>query len=167
MQLGIALVLLALAVRSVGLVMRPLWLDEAYSAWFSGQSWRYLWFVAPTFETHPPFYYSLLKLWRGAFGDDALALRSLSVVFGSMSVPVIIAAALEHERLSPSGRPLLRAGTAGFLATCSPVLILLGQEARPYPLLVFGFAVATLGLLRLMREFDNGKPGKWSSWVLV
>jgi uncharacterized membrane protein len=147
--------------------MRPLWLDESYSAWFSSQSWQYLWTVAPTFETHPPFYYSLLKAWRGLFGGDAAALRSLSVVFDALTIVVVMAAALEHERISPAGRPLLRAGAAGFLAACSPVLVLLGQEARPYPLLVLAFGTATLGMLRLMRDFANGGPGKWSSWMLL
>ena len=34
-RLAIGLVALALAVRLIGLNARPLWLDEAYSAWFS------------------------------------------------------------------------------------------------------------------------------------
>jgi predicted membrane-bound mannosyltransferase len=71
-----AAVLLALAVRLNGIALRPLWLDEAYSAWFSTRSWDYLWTAVPTYEPHPPFYYSLLKLWRGLAGGGAVALRS-------------------------------------------------------------------------------------------
>jgi mannosyltransferase len=55
LALAAILVFAALAVRLIGITMRPLWLDEAYSAWFSAQSWHDLWTVVPTYETHPPF----------------------------------------------------------------------------------------------------------------
>jgi uncharacterized membrane protein len=167
MQIGALLVMLAIGLRLAGLAVRPLWLDEAYSAWFSEQGWQYLWSVVPTYETHPPFYYSLLKLWREAFGDGTGGLRSLSVALSTLTVPIVIASAFAQERLSPSGRPMIRAAAAGFLAACSPVLVMLGQEARPYPLLIFAYALAILGLLRLMREFADGGPGQWSSWTLL
>jgi len=167
MRLAIALSVLAVAVRATGLTARPLWLDEAFSAWFASRSFGYLWHVLPTYEAHPPFYYSLLKLWRGLFGSDPLALRSLSLLFGLLAVPIVMAAANEQERQETTGRPLLRAGLAGFLAACSPMLIVVGQEARPYPLLVFAYSVAILGLLRLMRQFRAGAPGDWSSWLLL
>ena len=166
--LRIALVLsaLALAVRLIDLNGRPLWLDEAYSAWFSAQSWHVLWTEVPKYETHPPFYYSLLKLWRICFGGTAVALRSYSVLLGVAAVPLVIAASLELERQRPTGYPLLRSGIAAFLTACSPMLVLLGQEARPYPLLVCAYTLATLGLLRLLRDFAAG-PGRWSSWLIL
>ncbi len=159
--------LVALAVRSVGLTLRPIWLDEGFSAWFSARSWHYLWTIAPTFEVHPPFYYSVLKLWRALFGNSAIALRSLSVVLGIATVPVIVAAAFEHEKLDPSENPQLRAAIAGFFAACSPLLVGLGQEARPYPLLVLAYGIAILAVLRLMREFRDDGEGQWSSWLLL
>jgi 4-amino-4-deoxy-L-arabinose transferase-like glycosyltransferase len=165
-KLALALIAVALTVRLIGLSARPLWLDEAYSTWFSAQSWHVLWTEVPRYEPHPPFYYSLLKLWRTAFGGSAVALRSFSVLLGAATVPLVFAATLELERQHPTGRPTLRAGIAAFLAACSPMLVLLGQEARPYPLLVFAYALATLGLLRLFREFDYG-PGRWSSWLML
>ena len=165
-RLALVLSVVALGVRLIDLNGRPLWLDEAYSAWFSSQSWHVLWTEVPKYETHPPFYYSLLKLWRTAFGGTSIALRSFSVLFGVAAVPLVVAASLELERQRPSERPLLRSGIAAFLAACSPMLVLLGQEARPYPLLVFAYALATLGLLRLVREFADG-PGRWSSWLML
>jgi len=166
-RLAVGLVLLALAVRWVGLGARPLWLDEAYSAWFASRSWHELWAVVPTYEPHPPFYYSLLKLWRDLFGGSAEALRALSLLFGVLTVPVVIAAAFELERHKSTGRPLLRAGIAAFLAACSPMLVLLDQEARPYPLLILAYAIATLGLLRLLREFADDGAGHWRSWLML
>jgi hypothetical protein len=167
LRLAGGLMLLALALRLIGLGARPLWLDEAYSAWFAAKDWHYLWTAVPTYEPHPPFYYSLLKLWRGLFGGSAVALRSFSLVCGVATVPLVVAASFELERQRPSGRPLLCAGVAGFLAGASPMLIFLGQEARPYPLLIFAYALSTLGLLRLMREFKGGVPGEWRSWLML
>jgi len=166
LALGAGLTLLAVALRLIDLGTRPLWLDEAYSAWFSSRGWSDLWTVVPTYETHPPFYYSLLKLWRDVTGGGAVALRSLSVLIGALTVPVVIAAATELERQAPTGRPLLRAYVAGALAALAPMLLVLDQEARPYPLLIFAYAVALLGLLRLLRELRVG-PGSWRSWALL
>ena len=166
-RLTAAVMLLALAVRATGLTARPLWLDETFSAWFASRSFDYLWHVLPTYEAHPPFYYSLLKLWLSAFGTDALAVRSLSLLFGVLTIPVVMAAAREQELQGATRRPLLRAGLAGFLAACSPMLIVIGQEARPYPLLVLAYSLAILGLMRLMREFRDGGAGEWRSWLLL
>ena len=57
LTLAAGLTLLALALRLTHLGSRPLWLDEAFSAWFSDRSYYYLWHVLPTYEAHPPFYY--------------------------------------------------------------------------------------------------------------
>lgn len=167
LQLALLLALFTLGIRLIGLDLRPLWLDEAYSAWFSSRGWHELWTVVPSYEPHPPFYYSLLKLWRSVFGGDALALRGLSVLLSALTVPVVVAIAFEQERQAPTGRPLLRAFVAAFLFACSPLLVLLGQEARPYPLMIFGYSVAILGLLRLVREFAGGGAGEWRSWTLL
>lgn len=167
LRLAAGLTLLALTLRLIGLNSRILWLDEAFSAWFSDQSFHYLWHVVPTFEAHPPFYYSLLKLWRMIFGEGHAALRGLSVLFGTLTVPVVIAIAFEQERQSATGRPLLRAWLAGFLAACSPMFMVIGQEARPYPLLAFAYSVAILALLRLSRQFAAAEPGRWTSWMLL
>ena len=87
LRLAAGLTVLALSLRLIHLGSRPLWLDEAFSAWFSRQSFAYLWHVLPTYEAHPPLFYSLLKLWRMAVGDGHAALRSLSVLIGTASVP--------------------------------------------------------------------------------
>ena len=166
LRLAVALTLLALAVRLIGITLRPLWLDEAYSAWFSSRSWHELWTVVPTYETHPPFYYSALKLWGGLFSASAFSLRLPSILLGAATVPVVIAAAGELERLRPTGRPLLLAGVAGFLVACGPTLIEHGQEARPYALMAFAYALAMLGLLRLLRVFADKGSGNWSDWAI-
>jgi hypothetical protein len=167
LRLAFGLMLLAAVLRLVGIELRPLWLDEAYTAWFSSQGWHELWTVVPTYEPHPPFYYSLMKLWRDVFGGNALALRASSVLLALATIPVVIACSAELERQRPTGRPMLRAGIAGFLAAASPMLVMLGAEARPYPLLILAYSVGTLALLRLMRSFSAGAPGDAASWLML
>ena len=165
-RVAIGLTLFALALRLTNLGSRPLWLDEAFSAWFSDRSFHYLWNVLPTYEAHPPFYYSVLRIWRLMAGQGHVAMRSLSVLFGTLTIPLIIAIALEQERQAPTGRPLLRAGLAGFIATCSPMFMVISQEARPYPMLTFAYSTAILALLRLVRQLKAGEPGSWTAWTL-
>jgi hypothetical protein len=166
LRLATALTFLALGLRLIDLGTRPLWLDEAFSAWFSNQSFHYLWHVLPTYEAHPPFFYSALKVWRMIVGEGHAAMRSLAVVLGTLTVPAIMAIAFEQERQNATGRPLLRAGIAGFLAACSPMFMVIGQEARPYPLLTLAYSIAILAMLRLTRQFNAGTPGNWSTWIL-
>ena len=167
LRLVAGLTLLALALRLTDLGTRALWLDEAFSAWFSDRSFTYLWHVLPTYEAHPPFFYSVLKVWRSIVGPGHSAMRGFSVLFGTLTVPAIMAIAFEQERHSPTARPLLRAGLAGCLAACSPMLMVIGQEARPYPMLAFSYSIAILALLRLIREFNEGGAGRWTSWLLL
>lgn len=165
-RLAVALTALALGLRLININGRPLWLDEAFSAWFSSQSFHYLWNVLPTYEAHPPFFYSVLKLWRSVAGESHAALRSLSVLLGAVTVPVAMLIVREQERQEPSGRPLLRMGLVGVLVACSPMFMVIDQEPRPYPLLTLAYSVAILALLRLVGQFRTGGPGNWTSWAL-
>ena len=164
-RLALALTTLALGLRLININGRPLWLDEAFSAWFSDQSFHYLWNVLPTYEAHPPFFYSVLKLWRSVAGESHAALRGLSVLFGAATVPVAMMIAHEQERQEPSGRPPLRMGLVGVLVACSPMFMVIDQEPRPYPLLTLAYAVAILALLRLVGQFRAGGPGNWTWWA--
>jgi mannosyltransferase len=166
-RMAAVLTALALGLRLINIGGRPLWLDEAFSAWFSDQSFDYLWHVVPTYEAHPPLFYSLLKLWRGAVGEGHAALRGMSVLLGTLTVPIVMLISLEQERQEPTGRPLLRSGVAGFLAACSPMLMVIDQEPRPYPLQTLAYAIAILCLLRLVRQFKAGGSGSWPLWALL
>ena len=54
--LVVGMTVLAMLMRLGHIGSRPIWLDEAFSQWFSSQSFHYLWTVLPTYEVHPPFY---------------------------------------------------------------------------------------------------------------
>ena len=165
-QLAAGLTLLALALRLTDLGGRPLWLDEAFSLWFSDRSYHYLWTVLPTYEAHPPFFYTVLKTWRLVVGDGHFAMRALSAIAGTLTVLIVMGIAWEQERDGATGRPLLRAGIAGFLCACSPLFMVIGQEARPYPLLTLTYSGAILALFRLVRQFNAGEAGSWATWLL-
>lgn len=164
---------LLLGLLAVGVVLRfadigarSLWLDEAYSAWFAALSWADLWLLTPSYETHPPFYYSLLKAWTLLFGSSGTALRSLSAAAGIAAIPVLAAAALEVAKLARIERPHLVVIGAAALAALSPRLVIAAQDARPYALLLLAYAAGLLFWLRLVRSFrdDPGSPGKLLDW---
>ncbi|MGF6773389.1 mannosyltransferase [Paraburkholderia sp. GAS199] len=87
---GVALVmLLALALRLPNLSDRAIGAGEAYSYYFSNLSWSALWTETPFYGSHPPLYYSLLKIWTWITGDSEAGMRSLSVVASLATVGVI------------------------------------------------------------------------------
>lgn len=128
----------ALAVRLLFLGDKALWLDEAYSVWFSAQSWHTLWREVPRFETHPPLYYSLLKIWRGPDSSEAV-LRLPSALANAATVGLV---ALTASFAAPARRKLPLAAAAALLFAASPLQLSLAQEARPYALLMLGLGVA-------------------------
>lgn len=146
------IMLLSLTVRLVGLGTKSLWLDEAFSLWFSEQSWGYLWTVVPSYETHPPFYYSILKLWRSLMGSGEAALRLPSVLANVLTLPCLyltgcIAGADSRGRWLG----LLAAALAGGWY----FQIHHAQEARPYALLTFASAFTLLCATWLVSNRDR------------
>lgn len=126
----------------------PLWFDEAYSLWFSRQSFEALWTFVPTFETHPPVYYSLLRIWR-VFGDDEAALRSLSAVLGILCVATVYLLG----RIVGGGRDGAWIGFgAGLILAISPIQIQYAQEARSSMALTVAVSVTLCGAAWLMRH---------------
>lgn len=162
-----ALAAAAAFLRFHGLGSRALWLDEAYSHWFSSLGWAELWTRTPQYETHPPTYYSFLKLWRELAGDSAFGLRSLSALAGIAAVPVAAIAARGLAGLTRIARPLLFLGLACALVAGSPRLLMIGQDARPYALLLLAYAAGLAFWLRLSRSFrDGGRPeGAFADWA--
>ena len=136
-------------------MQEPLWLDEAYSAYAAGKGWAFLWHVVPRYETHPPFYYSLLRLWSLGFGDSLPGLRALGIVCGIATLPVAALAAREIGRAAKmAGPPLILAALA--LAALSPSLVEMTREVRPYPVMILVYGVAILAILRLGRRTAAG-----------
>ncbi|GAB4371918.1 MAG: hypothetical protein Kow00114_33080 [Kiloniellaceae bacterium] len=136
--LAVATVLAAaLAARLLFLGDKALWLDEAYSVWFSAQSWHSLWQEVPRFETHPPLYYSVLKLWR-FFGSGEGTLRALSVL---ASVAAVLLVMLAGYIAAPRPCKLPMAAGAGLFFATSALQLDYAQQARPYALLALAMSL--------------------------
>lgn len=79
------IVVTGVLVRSYQLSARSFWFDEAFS-------WRMIEFPFSEMieraglDNHTPLYFVLLRGWAALFGTSAFALRSLSVVFGALTI---------------------------------------------------------------------------------
>ncbi|NHO32644.1 glycosyltransferase family 39 protein [Acetobacter fallax] len=139
--------LFGLAMRLYHLGTPSLWLDETFSAWFSSRDWRYLWQEVPRFETHPSFYYSLLKLWRTAFGDDEFTLRLLSALVNTVTIPfVAMTAYVCGGRRTGCSASIL----SSLLFACSATQLTAAQDARPYVFMTLGLSIALLSAIGVM-----------------
>jgi uncharacterized membrane protein len=121
----------ALLLRLPTLASRSLWLDETYSAWFAAVPLHELWTRVPLYETHPPFYYTLLKGWSALFGASEAAMRSLSVIASVLTV-VLIPVGARLARLGPRAERI--ALLAALFLALNANSILYAQQARPYAL---------------------------------
>jgi mannosyltransferase len=107
-------------------------------------------------ERSPPLYYALAWLWSRPLGTGAVALRSLSAIFGIVTV---LAAYLAGRELV--GR---RAGlVAAALVASNPYLIWYSQEARSYATLVMFGALALWFLARALRRRDRRSLTGWAA----
>lgn len=148
---------IALAARGWGIWAEPMWLDEGYSAYAASKGWAFLWQVVPRYETHPPFYYSLLRAWTLIAGDGLVAHRMLGLVCGLATLPVVALAAWRLARLAGANpAPVTLAALA--LTAVSPMLVEMTREIRPYPPMILVYASATLGLLAIAERRAAGLP---------
>jgi 4-amino-4-deoxy-L-arabinose transferase-like glycosyltransferase len=135
-----ALTVAAAALRFSTLGLQSLWLDEATTARLMRMSFGGMLRAVPDSESTPPLYYVLSWLWTRPFGTGEVALRSLSALLGTLTVPIVYAAA---QQLLRDRRAALAAAA---LAAFNPLLIWYSQEARSYALLVLLCALTLLAL---------------------
>lgn len=156
---SLALVALGMGFRAWGLTAKPLWLDEGYSAYAAAKGFDFLWEVVPRYETHPPFYYSVLRSWTLCFGDSILALRSLGLVCGTAAIGFGVLAARElgkFLKLEGNDRLILTCAAAMTLALMS-LPVEMSREVRPYPVIIMVYAGLLAILFRLARRMDEGR----------
>jgi 4-amino-4-deoxy-L-arabinose transferase-like glycosyltransferase len=110
-----------------------------------------------TSESNPPLYYVLAWGWAREFGRSEWGIRSLSALFGTLTVPLGY----------PIGRQLAgrRVGLilTGILAF-DPMLIWYSQEARSYALLVF---FGALSFLFFLRALDTRRGRDLAFWAIA
>jgi 4-amino-4-deoxy-L-arabinose transferase-like glycosyltransferase len=168
LPLGLIL-LVALLVRVPGLGAESFWTDEFFSLVESNgytiviwpppgpatmealrhtrlEDARPIWAIpgAMRYDTHPPIYFVLLRLWREAFGDGEAAVRSISVAASLLSILLLF----DAVRVLSGTTAALWAAT--LLALASPA-VYFAREVRSYALLILLLLIAASALARLER----------------
>jgi len=164
--------LLAVVMSLIIGASQSVWFDEAYSILLARQPVGDLLHLTAV-DTHPPFYYLVLKAWAALFGWSEFALRSLSalaaggaVVTAGLLVKKLfgVRAALVALLFVAFAPFLLRYGfeirmyaLASLIGIAATYVLLLATEAKGRrQWLLYGFyaVLVTLGVLTLRRDMD-------------
>ncbi len=147
----IPILIAAAALRFYNNTAVALWHDEAFSALYIKYSWGEMMYRIGL-DVHPPLYYWVLRLWSYVFGNGLLSLRSLSILFGVLTVYVgylFVKKALDNEKLA-----LL----AALFIAINPFQIQYSLEARMYTL---GTFLALLSSYLLIKALASNKTSHW------
>src|SRR5215211_1191285 len=149
------LILLGGLVRFATLGAQDFWLDELVTVQVIGQGPIDLLKSVAAGESNPGLYYLLAGGWEHVFGEGEFALRSLSALFGTATIPAVYAAtaALSNRRAGL---------VAAALTATSPLLVWYSQEARNYSLLVLLSALAFLFFARALEDRDHRWLWAWA-----
>lgn len=156
----VIILIVALCVRLLGIISRPIWYDEAFAILFSekGVSAMLYGTLASTgtgsADIHPLGYYTLLWLWMKIFGESLITARLLSILAGLTSVYLVYLIAF--EALADEKTALL----SMIFAALAPFQIHYSQEIRMYSFLAMWLLLATY-------SFQRGSKAKnWRWWAL-
>jgi uncharacterized membrane protein len=120
-----------------------LWWDEGYSLWLSQFSLREIWRGVAA-DTSPPLYYFLLHAWIRLFGISEFALRSMSALFETLSIPVFL---LIARRVLQDKLPI---AAAIWLYALSPFQAQYSRDARFYGALCFFTLIGVYSLIEFL-----------------
>lgn len=141
----IALTLLAGALRFIDIGGESLWKNELFSVYWVRNPFEFLLTRGLITETNPPLYFVLLKAWTAVFGSSEVAVRSLSALASTASVPLVFVLGFEL------GGSVTIGLIAATLLALSPVQLFFAHEARVYALLPPFVLITLLGLYRFLR----------------
>ena len=145
------IVIVTISLRLYNINGNSFWLDEVYSTWFAKKSLNYIWTIGPSFEVHPPLYYTLLHVWI-LLGDSETTLRLLSVLISVLTVPLVYGLG---RTIGGANRGHLIGLLASTLFAVSSLQIRFAQEARSYAFLAAAVTVVLLGAAWIMRNPDR------------
>ncbi len=153
------LILIAFALRLAFLGQQSLWYDE-------GVTWMLSQMQLPTLikwtadDIQPPLYYLLIWTTDIIIDDSEWALRFPSVIFNTLTIPLIYT--LARRLFSPAPLPpcplaplpprTLAPLLAAALFTISPLMIYYSQEARMYTMLTFQATLTSYLLLKIIAQ---------------
>lgn len=155
----LGIVILAFGLRIYQLDKHDFWFDEVVthiqiSDGFSESRKNIL---NNFFDTHPPFYYSLLRYWSVFFGENEFVLRFLSLIFGALSV-------IFTYKLAKLSFKESTALWAAALLAVSPFNIWYSQEARMFTLSTFLSILNVYFFLKIL--FGEKNPASWTGYFI-
>src|SRR4051794_2856508 len=154
LQLLAGITLAGALLRFVTLDVQSYWLDEVATVNILHHSFGDMLSAVSAGESTPQLYYVVAWAWTKLFGTGEFGLRSLSAVFGTLTIPLAFVL----------GRDLVGRSTgvaAAALCAFNPLLIWYSQEARSYALLVL---LTGLTLWALLRVLDDPSPRRIAVW---
>ncbi len=137
----VILILLAAAIRLLGLQTQSLWFDEGWSAFAAVQPNLIAAFNADL--TNPPLYYVLLNLHAHVLGDSEFSLRLFSLLNSLLTIPL-------SYQLGKRIAGESAGWYAALLVTLSAQMWWAAQEARMYTLLAVLILIAALAWQKLL-----------------
>ena len=135
-------------------IQYDVWYDEACS-WFTAVQSFPKGIMNNLFNLdlqHTPLYFFLLHFWIKLFGDSEVAMRSLSLIFGIATVPMVYVVA---KKITSA----INATLVTAVVAVAPLLVFFSVEIRMYPIVVF------LVLLSLNYLIDFEQKGDKKSLV--
>ena len=143
----VGLTLIGFCVRVSGLGLQPLWGDEGWSYYFARMALPEMLYLTAR-DIHPPLYYAVLSGWLAITGGAPEAARLLSVIAGTLLVPVM-------HRLAANVYGRHAALTAAALTAVAPLAVYYSQEVRMYGLVT----LLGLGSVACLHRLLVGRAG--------
>ncbi len=154
----LSIVALAFALRLFHLDFQSLWMDEGSTIHLATARLERLGERLPRSIAHPPLYYYLLHLWILLVGKSEFAVRYLSLIFGTLLVPLVY----RFGSRLVGGRTALIAAS---MAALAPVQVYYSQETRMYALAA---CLALLGFYLFVRLLEEGASRiVWAIYIFV
>ncbi len=148
-----ALILLKLVISIPFLNSQPIDLDEPFSIYHSQKSLTHLLTIFKT-ENNPPLHFIFLHFWEQLFGIGAISVRTLSLLFSVLTIPILWQIAAKFIN------------TKGAIILC--LLFIFSDfhhyhalEARTYSLLVLEYSLLLYYLLKSLIDQNGAKVGNY------
>ena len=143
----VIILVIGAALRFYDVEKEDIWLDESISIRFSDRSFMGT-IAEDSKDNTPPTFDLFLNFWIRMFGKTALAVRSLSVVIGIISIYLIY---IFSKELFGENVALI----SGLLLSISPFAINYSQEARSYSLLMLVSTCSMYFYVKILKESRN------------
>jgi uncharacterized membrane protein len=118
-------------------------------------------------HTHPPLFYLLLRRWLALTRPAAEALARTARVLPALLGVMSVVATFLLARAADSARTGM---VAAWLSAVSPLMVLIGQEARNYTLPLVCVSVAMVALVAIVESLAEDRSPRqiwWAVWVLA